>query len=55
MFLWQAVQACVACRPASENVEWLTAPRHCESVGLWHDSHAVGKPAAAWFGLVVRS
>ena len=42
-------------RRAGRRQLWLNVARQFASEARWHDSHVVGKPAAAWFGLVVRS
>ena len=48
---WHAAQAGPRCRPTSGHFAWANeAPFHDGSETLWHVSHAVGNPAAAWFG-----
>ncbi len=55
--MWQSEHARPACLPdVIGNHVWLNRPWvKEESVFLWHVSQVVGKPAARWFGLVVRS
>ena len=54
---WHSEHARPACFPdVIGNHVWLKRPwLNDESAYLWHVSQAVGKPAARWFGLVVRS
>ena len=51
LFLWQLAQAVVRWAPASGKRVWeKTAPLQEASEYLWHVSHVVGNPEAAWGG-----
>ena len=49
--MWHVTQVGPECRPWRGHAEWVKVPCcHDGSESLWHVSHAVGNPAAAWFG-----
>ena len=52
--VWQEEQRSAMCAPLNWNLECAKrAPKNW--VVEWHSEQSVGKPAAAWFGLVVLS